>query len=217
MKSESPNQITGPNAGGPRQSPIPTPLAARVGQFCRWAVTRVMRLHAKSFALATAGLLLVGCLSAPRDFASPTCTIKTIDDHGAPLPGLSVTRHWDDRDANKTDTEFAQTDATGVARFPRVSAQVGLFTGAAKKTVGNVGPCAWGSGTSTSISVSYRGRVSLLPGTKQYRQVMPSVFADSEGVVVRLYTQDKTNTLVSLDFPKGQKEINYTLISTVPK
>lgn len=31
----SPNKITGPNAGGPRQFPIPTPLAARVGQFWR--------------------------------------------------------------------------------------------------------------------------------------------------------------------------------------
>ena len=29
------NQITGPNAGGPRQFPIRTPLAARVGQFGR--------------------------------------------------------------------------------------------------------------------------------------------------------------------------------------
>jgi len=31
----TPNQITGPNAGGPRQFPIRTPLAARVGQFWR--------------------------------------------------------------------------------------------------------------------------------------------------------------------------------------
>ena len=29
----APNQITGPNAGGPRQFPTRTPLAARVGQF----------------------------------------------------------------------------------------------------------------------------------------------------------------------------------------
>ena len=29
------NKITGPNAGGPRQFPIQTPLAARVGQFWR--------------------------------------------------------------------------------------------------------------------------------------------------------------------------------------
>ena len=29
------NKITRPNAGGPRQFPIPTPLAARIGQFCR--------------------------------------------------------------------------------------------------------------------------------------------------------------------------------------
>jgi hypothetical protein len=34
MKPE-PNQITGPNAGGPRRFSIPTLLAARVGQFWR--------------------------------------------------------------------------------------------------------------------------------------------------------------------------------------
>jgi hypothetical protein len=32
-----PNQITGPNAGGPPLFPTPTLLAARIGQFCRWA------------------------------------------------------------------------------------------------------------------------------------------------------------------------------------
>ena len=31
------NKITGPNAGGPRQFPIQTPLSARVGQFGRSA------------------------------------------------------------------------------------------------------------------------------------------------------------------------------------
>jgi hypothetical protein len=35
MKNPGPNKITGPNAGGPRQFLIRTPLAARVGQFCR--------------------------------------------------------------------------------------------------------------------------------------------------------------------------------------
>ena len=35
MTAEWPNKITGPNAGGPRQFPIRTPLAARVGQLCR--------------------------------------------------------------------------------------------------------------------------------------------------------------------------------------
>jgi len=38
--SRTPNKITGPNAGGPRQFPIRTPLAARVGQFWRWAASR---------------------------------------------------------------------------------------------------------------------------------------------------------------------------------
>jgi hypothetical protein len=32
----APNQITGPNAGGPRQFPIRTLLAARAGQFHRY-------------------------------------------------------------------------------------------------------------------------------------------------------------------------------------
>lgn len=35
MKDQRPNKITGPNAGGSRQFPIPMPLAARVGQFWR--------------------------------------------------------------------------------------------------------------------------------------------------------------------------------------
>jgi hypothetical protein len=37
MQQSWPNKITGPNAGGPRQFPIRTPLAARVGQFWRSA------------------------------------------------------------------------------------------------------------------------------------------------------------------------------------
>jgi hypothetical protein len=33
MTQTMPNQITGPNAGGPPQLPMPRSLAARVGQF----------------------------------------------------------------------------------------------------------------------------------------------------------------------------------------
>ena len=33
--NQSPNKITGPNVGGPRQFPIRTSLAALVGQFWR--------------------------------------------------------------------------------------------------------------------------------------------------------------------------------------
>jgi hypothetical protein len=32
------NKVTGPNAGGPHQFPTRTPLAARVGQFRRYAL-----------------------------------------------------------------------------------------------------------------------------------------------------------------------------------
>jgi hypothetical protein len=34
------NKITRANAGGRRQLPIRTRLAARIAQFCRWAVSR---------------------------------------------------------------------------------------------------------------------------------------------------------------------------------
>lgn len=37
MRILTPNEITGPNAGGLRQLPIPRSLTARVGQFCRSA------------------------------------------------------------------------------------------------------------------------------------------------------------------------------------
>jgi hypothetical protein len=36
------HQVTGPNAGGLRQLPMPTPLAARVGQFCRSAQKQIL-------------------------------------------------------------------------------------------------------------------------------------------------------------------------------
>ena len=36
-----PKKATGLNAGGPRQFPIRTPQAARVGQFCRQTSWRV--------------------------------------------------------------------------------------------------------------------------------------------------------------------------------
>jgi hypothetical protein len=49
------NQITGPNAGGPRQFPIRTSLAARAGQFCRWPMKRAFQ-HVVPSGLTTAGL-----------------------------------------------------------------------------------------------------------------------------------------------------------------
>ena len=38
MQVATPNKVTGPNAGGPRQLPMRTSLTARVGQFCRWPI-----------------------------------------------------------------------------------------------------------------------------------------------------------------------------------
>ena len=55
--NRSPNKITGPNAGGPRQFAIPTSLAARVGQFWRSAI--MMKITA--LVLAVLVLSLTGC------------------------------------------------------------------------------------------------------------------------------------------------------------
>jgi len=172
-----------------------------------------MRSVCTGFSLLAVGVVVAGCLSSPRDFASPACTIRIVDEHGSSLSRVSVARHWDDRDSNKRDSDFAETDDSGVARFPAVPARVGLLTGAATKTVGNLSSCAWGSGTRTSISVHYAGRYILLSGERRYHQVAPTVFSDSESVTVRLFTDDKTNTLVFLEFPKGKRNINYTLVS----
>ncbi|MCW5550576.1 MAG: hypothetical protein KIS67_00280 [Verrucomicrobiae bacterium] len=60
-----PNQVTGPNAGGPRQLPIPTSLAARVGQFCRCRFTMRSVLI---IVLASAGLF--GCTREERTFTA---------------------------------------------------------------------------------------------------------------------------------------------------
>ena len=57
-----PNKITGPNAGGPRQFPIRTPLAARVGQFCRWGGMRALAVIS---ILAMSGALLAQVVLTP--------------------------------------------------------------------------------------------------------------------------------------------------------
>jgi hypothetical protein len=38
----NPGPYPAPNAGGPRQFPIPTPLTARAGQFCRSATPTIV-------------------------------------------------------------------------------------------------------------------------------------------------------------------------------
>jgi len=55
----APNKITGPNAGGPRQFPIRTPLAARVGQFWR-SPKAVMRQCIKT--ISVLALFMFGAL-----------------------------------------------------------------------------------------------------------------------------------------------------------
>jgi len=63
------NKITGPNAGGRWQLPIRTPLAARVGQFCRSAESSVsicekhcpISIMKTSFMILTFSVVLFGC------------------------------------------------------------------------------------------------------------------------------------------------------------
>ena len=59
----APNQVAGPNAGGPRQFPIRTPLTARVGQFWR---SRTPQMRTLQTMLLGITLLATGCVNAPQ-------------------------------------------------------------------------------------------------------------------------------------------------------
>jgi hypothetical protein len=94
------NKITGPNAGGPRQFPTRTPLAARVDQFQRSAsMSRVLAIQVASFLVA-----LTGCSDRPKqldgyeqgkgglgDFivnAAPKLGVRLLATNGLPfIPG----------------------------------------------------------------------------------------------------------------------------------
>jgi hypothetical protein len=163
--------------------------------------------------LITGGLMLLGgCLSTPRDFSSPPASIRVIDQSGAPMSGIEVGRHWYDSDSDTNGSDKAVTDQGGSFLFFKIPADIGLFTGAWRKTYSNLGMCSVGSGTYTVIDVRYRGLYDVVPKGKPLHPVGQSQ-KDPDGVWFVASRDSQSNTLVELTFPSKTKIIAYELSS----
>ena len=104
--------------------------------------------------LAVGGLLVLGgVLSIPRDYSTPSATIKIFDQTGASIDGVEVSRDWYDSDCGTEGCDRAVADQPGHFQFSKVPASVGIFTGAWRKAYSFLGMCGSGSGTDTKIDV----------------------------------------------------------------
>jgi len=98
-------------------------------------------------------LVLGGVLSIPRDYSTPSASITIIDQKGAPIDGIEVSRYWYDSDCGTEGLDRAVADQPGHFEFPKVPARIGIFTGAWRKAYSLFGMCGSGSGTDTKIDV----------------------------------------------------------------
>ena len=178
-----------------------------------------MRSKAKFVFLIFGILILIGwflftngILSTPRDVSSPQTIIRLVDENGSPLSGIEVGRNWYDSDCGMDGSDTRETNQDGIARFPKVSARVGLFTGALRKAVTSFAMCGYGSGTSTSIYVRYRGLCTVVPKDKPLHPVGQSN-QDPDGVWFDSTPDDAGNTMVHIAFLNKTKNIDYVLLS----
>ena len=123
---------------------------------------------------------------------------------------LEVGRSWHDSDLGKSGSDSAEADRNGAYHFARIPADVGLFTGAGLKAIGLFGICGLGSGTSTEVSVRFRGRYEVSP---QQRSRPPAGLShqDPDGVQLSPALDGNSNTLVSLTFPSKSRSIDCVL------
>ena len=151
-------------------------------------------------------------LSAPRNFSSPSATVRVFDQSGVPIRGLEVSRSWYDSDAGNEGVDDAVADQAGSYQFSKISANVGLFTGAWRKMYSSLGMCGSGSGTHTTISVRYRGIYDVAPKGKTLHPVGQS-YQDADGVWFLTDLDSNSNTIVELSLPPKAKIIDYELSS----
>ena len=178
-----------------------------------------MRLSAK-IALLGCGIIAAGgvfalasgILSTLRDFSSPQTTIRIVDKSGTALAGFNVSRSWYDSDTGKEGCESAVANQDGNYIFPKVPANVGIFTGAWRKAYSTLGICGAGSGTFTKVSVRFQGHYDVLPQGKPLHPVGQS-HQEPDGVWFVSDFDSQSNTLASLTFPSATKIIDYTLVS----
>jgi len=174
--------------------------------------TKLIFLSSGLLVLAGGLLLIGGCLSTPRDYSAPVAVIRVANQNGEPMEGVEVSRRWYDSDCGNEGRERVYTDQSGTSQFSKVSANVGLFTGAWRKTYSHLGMCASGSGTQTTIFVRYRGRFDVEPQGKTLHPIGESQ-QDQDGVWFLVSIDSQSNTLVELSFPAKTKSINYAISS----
>ena len=168
-------------------------------------------LVTSSVLVAAGGFLMFGgVLSAPRDFSSPSGSIQVVDQTGAPIDGVGVSRNWYDSDCGTEGSDQAVADQPGHFHFSKVPATVNLFTGAWRKTYSTLGMCGSGSGTYTKINVRFRGVYDVEPKGKTLHPVGKS-HQDSDGVWFVADLDSSSNTMVSLSFPTNARMIDYEL------
>ncbi|HEX5398909.1 MAG TPA: hypothetical protein VFY06_07665 [Verrucomicrobiae bacterium] len=172
--------------------------------------TKFGLLSGGTIILVGVALFSGGCLSTPRDFSSPSASVRVVDPSGVPITGLEVSRNWYDSDIAKDGSDSATADQSGSYTFPKIPASVGLFTGAWRKTYSHLGMCAAGRGTSTEIWVRFPGRYVVSPQDKPLHSVGQSR-QDPDGVWFISRLDSNSNTLVSLTFPSTAKSIDYVL------
>ena len=160
-------------------------------------------------------LFAMGILSRPRDFSSPQTVIRLVDGKGAPLAGIEVVRNWYDSDKGMQGSDQVASDQAGIARFSKVPAIVGPFTGAWRKACTSLAMCGAGSGTSTTVYVRYHGICTVAPRIKTLRKAGQSN-QDPDGVWFYSSTDSESNTMANLSFPGTTKNIDYVLVSGFP-
>jgi hypothetical protein len=163
-----------------------------------------------SILLAVWALFAAEVLSTPRDFSSPQTIIRLCDENDAAVVGFEVSRHWYDSDLGTEGSAQVITDSNGVASFPKVPANVALFTGVLRRAIGHFAMCGFGSGTRTIIYVRCHGLCTVAPKDKPLTKVGRSN-QDADGVWFDSSNDSESNTLVHLSFPQQAKAIDYKL------
>lgn len=160
-------------------------------------------ISAAPSAIFLAGVMVFagGCLSTPRNFSSPPSRIHIVDQGGAPMSGIEVNRSWYDSDLHTDGHETIKTSLDGTAQFSKIPAKVGVFTGALRKTVTNLGPCGSESGTWTTFYVRFHGQCDVSPKNRPSHDV----------VSFRTTVDSQSNTVADLSFPNKSKSIDYEL------
>jgi len=105
------------------------------------------------------------------------------------------------------------TDPTGTARFPKIPANVGLFTGAWRKTHDNLAPRGSAGGTTTTIEIRLAGVYDVKPKDGTLHQINAGgLYADKDGVCFYTYFDtSRSNMMTAITFPDKSNLIDYVV------